>query len=115
MQSPEYVICSRVRVTDYFHLLLTAEGVCGGFVLNNATRHMGSQPSYPDNEKFESCFKKMLRICQKKAYDAMGEKDMRYLHLLDEIETECLKIKDEDDRISDILDFVKNSKFTFYG
>lgn len=121
MNENKLLVCSlenrvenKYKIADDFYLLLDKKGIYCGFLLNNATNHISSNSNVFDDEKFKVCLAKMLFFCRNEIYDAMDIQEARYLVMLEELEKECLLLHGKDGRIENVLQFVKNAKFTFF-
>jgi|GEM_PF-1709249 len=121
LEKNQLLVCSslkslfyKIRLTDYFYLLMDEKECYGGFLLDNATNHISSESDFFNNKGFNDCLVDMLSLCKQEAYDAMDKQEKQYFEFLMTLEKKCLDIQERDCRVSHILKFVKNAKFTFY-
>ncbi|HBE9177825.1 TPA: hypothetical protein KNH08_000663 [Serratia fonticola] len=108
------LIHHKTLVSDDLYFLLGDDLSYRGFLLVNATNHIPGNNESLDKEVSNSLFSRMFDLCNQEFYDAMDEKDEHCLSIVNALEKDCLFYQNVDDRVLQIIEFIKNIKYTFY-
>ncbi|WP_431222836.1 hypothetical protein ACQ86O_21895 [Serratia sp. L9] len=108
------LIHHKTLISDDLYFLLGDDLSYRGFLLINATNHIPGNTESLDKEISNSLFSRMFDLCNQEFYDAMDEKDEHCLSIVNELERDCLSHQNIDDRFLQIIEFIKNIKYTFY-
>ncbi|ATM79096.1 hypothetical protein CRN79_26135 [Serratia fonticola] len=112
--SDSSLIYYKTLVSDDLYFLLGDDLSYQGFLLINATNHIPGNTESLDEGISNSLFSRMFDLCNQKFYDAMDEKDEYCLSIVNALEKDCLFYQNVDDRVLQIIEFIKNIKYTFY-
>lgn len=104
----------KVQVLDNLYFLLNNDYSYQGFLLENATQCIPNVNEIRGDNIFNPLLSKMLKLCTAESYDKMDNVDEYELLNIISLEVECLNNLHKDKRIYQILEFIKNLKFTFY-
>lgn len=108
------LIHHKTLILDDLYFLLGDDLSYRGFLLTNATNHIPGNTESLDEGISNSLFSRMFDLCNQEFYDTMDEKDEHCLSIVNKLEEDCLFYQDIDDRLLQIVDFIKNIKYTFY-
>ncbi|EPD6619738.1 hypothetical protein ACSC89_004726 [Salmonella enterica subsp. enterica] len=112
--SDSLLIYYKTLVADDLYFLLSNDLSYCGFMLTNAINHIPGNIESSDKQVFNLLFSRMLDLCNQKFYDAMDEKNEHCLNVVNALEKDCLFYQSVDNRVLQIIEFIKNIKYTFY-
>ncbi|HIA3423518.1 TPA: hypothetical protein ACWP5X_005108 [Escherichia coli] len=108
------LIYHKTLISDDLYFLLGDDLSYRGFLLVNATNHIPGNIESLNKGISDWILSRMFEICNQEFYDAMDDKDEDCLIIINELERDCLTHQSIDDRFLQIIDFIKNIKYTFY-
>ena len=108
------LIYHKTLISDDLYFLLGDDLSYRGFLLVNATNHIPGNIESLNKGISDWILSRMFEICNQEFYDAMDDKDEDCLIIINELERDCLAHQSIDDRFLQIIDFIKNIKYTFY-
>ena len=112
--SDSSLIYYKTLILDGLYFLLGDDLSYRGFLLINATNHIPANTASLDEGISNSLFSRMFDLCNQEFYDAMDEKDEHCLSIVNKLEKDCLFYQNIDDRFLQIIEFIRNIKYTFY-
>jgi len=104
----------KVYIIDDLYFLLNNEYKYQGFILYKATTHIINSGNKRNESIFNEALGKMLTLCNSEVYEQMDEKNSNYFMFIQNLEDFCIKNTSLDERLSEIIEFTKMVKLTFY-
>lgn len=105
----------KVLISDDLYFLLGQDLKYKGFVLVNFSKHVMGYKEGSGEEIFLNSLSMMSELCTEEAYNAMEERSEYYLLKIHRMEKYMMMNQRKDERLIQIMNFIKNIKDVFYN
>lgn len=112
--SDDATVFYKVSIADGLYFLLNKAFGYQGFVLIDATKHIAGYCSPADDAVFLPLLLRMMAFFKEQVYDALDNKEPHYLAIINQLEKDCSDYQLADNRVGQLLEFIRNLKAIFY-